>query len=193
MQAKTFGELLKPNTKALGRLYDILLVMLGTAAIALSAYVRIPLPFTPVPLTGQTFAVLFVGMLYGSKRGSLSVLFYLLVGLAGVPVFQGGNSGWEYIAGPTGGFLIGFMLAAFFTGYLAEYRFDRSFWKTFTAMCMGNIIIYLFGCTWLLILGFKNAILIGALPFIPGDLLKSIIATMLLPPGWKLLRLFGTK
>jgi biotin transport system substrate-specific component len=195
MIAKTYCELLKPNTKIFALLYDLVLILLGTAALTFSAYVRIPLPFTPVPLTGQTFTVLFIGVLYGSKRGALCLLFYLLIGIAGMPVFQGGKAGLEYFLGPTGtgGYLIGFVAAAFVTGYLAEYKFDRSFWKTFTTMCLGNIVIYIFGSSWLLILGFQNVIVLGVLPFIPGDLIKSLIATLYLPTGWKLIQLGKNK
>jgi len=188
MTYKTMSELLRPQSFALGRLYDLLLMVTGIALITFSAYSRIPLPFTPVPLTAQTLTVLLIGVLYGSKRGAICIVLYIVVGIAGLPVFQGGYFGLDYIIkGATGGYLFGFIAAAFVTGYLAEQGFDRSFWKTFTAMCVGNIIILIFGCSWLAIIGLKNVIVIGALPFIPGDIIKSLFATLLLPTGWKVI------
>ena len=188
MQAKTFGELLKPNTKALGSLYDILLVMLGAAAITLSAYVRIPLPFTPVPLTGQTFAVLMLGALLGSRRGCLAVLAYITEGVAGLPVFAVG-AGSAALLGPTGGYLFGFIPAAYITGRLAEKGWDRRIGTTVLAMIFGNLAIYTFGLLWLCFLtGFGMKVLtLGLYPFIIGDLVKIILAAILLPVGWKIL------
>jgi biotin transport system substrate-specific component len=188
MKYKTMSALLRPQAFTLASFYDLLLMIVGVAGITLSAYIRIPLPFTPVPLTGQTFTVLFFGILYGSKRGAACAALYILVGIAGLPVFQGGHFGLAYIIkGTTAGYLFGFVVAAFVTGYLAEQGFDRSFWKTFVAMFIGNFIILTCGCIWLAAVGLRNVIVIGALPFIPGDIVKSLIATVILPSGWKLI------
>jgi len=188
------SELLRPQSFALGRLYDLLLMVTGIALITFSAYIRIPLPFTPVPLTAQTLTVLLIGVLYGSKRGAICIVLYIVVGIAGLPVFQGGHFGLDYIIkGATGGYLFGFIAAAFVTGYLSEQGFDRSFWKIFTAMCIGNAIIYLLGLSWLAALGIKNVFAIGMFPFIPGDLVKILFATILLPTGWKLINIVNKK
>src|SRR3954449_8025585 len=105
-------------------LTDALLVAAGTALVSVAAQVSIELPFTPVPLTGQTFAVVLVGASLGAARGVGSMLLYLAAGLVGLPVFQDGSHGWNVLDGPTGGYLFGFVLAAALTGLLAERRWD---------------------------------------------------------------------
>jgi biotin transport system substrate-specific component len=185
---KTYSELLRPRSVAMGLLYDLLMTAVGVVAITFSAYIRIPLPFSPVPLTGQTLTVLLIGILYGRRRGAICVLAYIMTGIAGLPVFQGGHFGLDYlIKGATTGYLFGFMIAAFVTGYLAENGFDRSLWKVFTAMFLGDIILLSFGSIWLAILGMQNVLVIGFLIFIPGDIVKILIATLILPTGWKLI------
>jgi biotin transport system substrate-specific component len=188
MTYKTYSDLLRPRSVAMGLLYDLLMTAVGVVAITFSAYIRIPLPFSPVPLTGQTLTVLLIGILYGRRRGAICVLAYIMTGIAGLPVFQGGHFGLDYlIKGATTGYLFGFMIAAFVTGYLAENGFDRSLWKVFTAMFLGDIILLSFGSIWLAILGMQNVLVIGFLIFIPGDIVKILIATLILPTGWKLI------
>ncbi len=188
MTYKTYSELLRPRSVAMGLLYDLLMTAVGVVAITFSAYIRIPLPFSPVPLTGQTLTVLLIGILYGRRRGAICVLAYIMTGIAGLPVFQGGHFGLDYlIKGATTGYLFGFMIAAFITGYLAENGFDRSLWKVFTAMFLGDIILLSFGSIWLAILGMQNVLVIGFLIFIPGDIVKILLATLILPTGWKLI------
>jgi biotin transport system substrate-specific component len=188
MTYKTYSELLRPRSVAMGLLYDLLMTAVGVVAITFSAYIRIPLPFSPVPLTGQTLTVLLIGILYGRRRGAICVLAYIMTGIAGLPVFQGGHFGLDYlIKGATTGYLFGFMIAAFVTGCLAENGFDRSLWKVFTAMFLGDIILLSFGSIWLAILGMQNVLVIGFLIFIPGDIVKILIATLILPTGWKLI------
>jgi biotin transport system substrate-specific component len=169
------------------RLRDILLVVTGSLFVAAMAQVRIPLPFTPVPLTGQTFAVLLAGAALGSRRGTASMLLYLLLGVIGLPVFAGGSAGLAILAGPTGGYLVGFIVAAWLVGRMAEHQLDRkirSMWKVFLA---GEAVIYLFGLAWLsLFVGFQHVLVAGFLPFIPGDLVKLAAATLALPGMWKL-------
>lgn len=194
MTYKTLSDLLRPQSFSFARLYDLFLMVVGIACLTFSAYVRIPLPFTPVPLTAQTLTVLLIGVLYGSKRGAICAALYIVVGIAGLPVFQAGNFGLDYIIrGATGGYLFGFVAAAFAAGYLAEQGFDRSFWKICTAMCIGNAIIYLFGLSWLAALGMQNIFAIGMFPFIPGDIVKILFATILLPSGWKLINMVHKK
>lgn len=190
----TFVDVLRPAIarNRAGLLYDVTLVVVGSVFISLLARVAIPLPFSPVPITGQTFAVLLVGALLGSRRGGLVVLLYLLEGVAGLPFFAGGAGGLARLAGPTGGYLIGFAVAAFAVGLLAERGWDRRVWSTAAAMLAGNIIIYAFGLLWLgHFVGAEKVFSLGLLPFIPGDLFKLALAAITLPAGWKLLRWLG--
>jgi biotin transport system substrate-specific component len=170
------------------RLRDIMLIFSGSLFVTAMAQVRIPLPFTPVPLTGQTFAVLLAGVALGSRRGSASMLFYLVLGAIGLPVFAGGASGLAYLAGPTGGYLVGFVCAAWFVGRMAEYGLDRKFRSMWLVFLAGEAIIYLFGLPWLsLYVGVKKVLIAGLLPFLPGDIVKLVAATLALPALWKLM------
>ena len=185
----TYVDVLRPSVKPHALLYDIFWIVGGALFIALSARFAIPLPFSPVPVTGQTLAVLLTGALLGSRRGSLGVLVYLAAGGFGLPAFTGGATGLAHLAGPTGGYLAGFLVAAFLVGMLAERGWDRQGWTTFLAMAFGNIVIYVFGLFWLArFVGSERVLAAGLLPFIPGDLLKLLLATLLLPWGWKFLR-----
>ena len=159
--------------------------------IGLCAQIKIQ-PFGPVPITGQTFAVLMIGALLGARRGSMAVLAYLAQGVAGLPVFAV-VSGPLALLGPTGGYLVGFVPAAYVTGFLAERGWDRRFGTTVLAMALGNIIIYAFGLAQLsLLTGLSKTVLTaGLLPFIPGDILKMVLAAILLPSAWKLLACGG--
>jgi len=173
---------------------DLLLILGFTAVTALSA--QIAFYIGPVPITGQTFAVLLAGALLGSKRGALSQLTYLGLGAMGAPIFAGWMGGPAVLMGPTGGYLIGFVAAAFVVGLLAERGWDRRTWSMALAMLIGSIAIYVFGLSWLSIwLGHfapKSSVLAtGLYPFIPGDLLKVVLAAVALPSGWALLNRFG--
>lgn len=186
----TYADILRPSAKRLALFYDFALVLGGSLFIALSAQIAIPLPFSPVPITGQTLAVLLSGALLGSRRGGLCLLAYLAEGLTGLPVFAGGTAGLSHLLGPTGGYLVGFVVAAYITGLLAERGWDRRIITTFLAMLLGNIVIYAFGLPWLArFSGVERVLSLGLYPFIPGDLLKLALATMLLPSGWKMLEL----
>lgn len=172
-----------------GLLADALLVLAGTAFVAVAAQVSIPLPFTPVPITGQTFAVVLVGASLGPLLGFTSLLLYWLVGIAGAPVYADRMSGWETFVGPTGGYIVGFMFAALATGYLARRRWDRRFPSSVAAMLTGNVIIYVPGLLWLahyLNTGVEETLEAGLYPFVVGDLLKLYLAGALLPLAWKL-------
>ncbi len=186
-----YADILRPTVRRSALLYDAALVLAGSLLIALSAQVAIPLPFSPVPVTGQTMAVLLVGALLGSRRGSLAVLVYIAQGLAGMPVFAGGAAGPARLLGPTGGYLVGFVLAAYLVGLLAERGWDRRVGTTAAAMALGNMVIYAVGALWLAVFvgGLVPALTAGVLPFIPGDLVKIAAAALLLPAGWKLLGL----
>jgi biotin transport system substrate-specific component len=165
---------------------EIILVLSGAALIALSAQVRIPLPFTPVPLTGQTFAVLLLAAMYGSRRGPVAVLAYLSLGVLGLPVFASGATGFAAFSTATAGYLMGYVPAAFVVGLLSERGADRSPWKTAASMIVGNLIIYATGVLWLSsFVGWGSVLQAGVLPFLPGDALKIALATIALPTAWK--------
>ena len=155
----------------------------------LASQVEIPLGFTPVPISGQTFAVLLVGAAYGPALGGLTLLAYLGVGLLGAPVYSGGDSGWAIVKGATGGYLVGFVLAAVLTGWLARRRWDRRFNSAVAAMLSGSVVVYLLGLPWLAhvaSLDLEGTLEAGLYPFVVGDLLKLYLAGMLLPAAWKL-------
>jgi len=178
----------KPVAGRLGSLYNVLAVIAGTVFIALMAQVRIPLPFTPVPITGQTLAVVLAGACLGSKRGGASSLLYLLGGGLGLPVFTGFGAGIMHLTGPTGGYLFGFLPAAWLVGSLSERGWDRNLRTNLMAMFLGSLVIYAFGFVWLgVFVGFDKALVLGVLPFIPGDILKMLLAAALLPLVWRCL------
>jgi biotin transport system substrate-specific component len=156
-------------------------VALLAALTAIGAWIVIPLPFTEVPVTLQVFFVLLAGALLGPLFGALSQIIYLLLGILGLPVFAGGASGIGVIAGPTGGYLIGFILAAFFIGLLIQFL-GRKFYWYLLAMLLGILIIYILGVLQLACinqLSLVKAILIGAAPFIAVDIIKAVLAALL--------------
>lgn len=169
--------------------YDLALIIGGSLFVALCAQIRIPLPFTPVPLTGLTLGILLVGSLLGSHLGFTSLICYLFLGLVGMPFFAGGESGWQYVQGATGGYLLAAPLAAMLVGWLAERGWDRRVGTTALSMILGNILIYVFGVAWLTtLIGFPDAFFKGMLPFLVGDLIKIAIACLVLPGAWQLLK-----
>ena len=169
-------------------LRDIVLIVIGSLLLAVLAQVSFSLPFTPIPLTGQTFGVLLLGAALGSKRGITSMLIYILEGGMGLPFFAGGASGWHVLVGATAGYLFGFVVAAYVIGLLAERGLERAVRTSFLPFLIGTLIIYLFGVTWLAILlgSFSKAILVGLLPFLIGDVIKLVLAALALPAAWKL-------
>jgi biotin transport system substrate-specific component len=176
-----------------GLLADAVLVVAGAALVALAAQVSIPLPFTPVPITGQTFAVLLVGASLGAPLGVASLVLYWLVGVAGAPVYAEQEGGWETFMGPTGGYLIGFVLAAGVTGYLAQRQWDRRFSSSVTAMLTGSVLIYACGLPWLaseIDAGLEGTLEAGLYPFVVGDVIKLYLAGALLPAAWAAIRRF---
>lgn len=188
--ASTFAEVLRPQ-RAASWTYDATLVVLGSVLIAASAQLAVVLPLyiSPVPITGQTFAVLLLGALYGSKRGAATVLAYLAEGLAGLPVFAGGAGGLHHLLGPTGGYLLGFIAAAFVVGLLAERRWDRRPQTAALAMTLGTITLFVPGVIWLAaFVGPHKVLSAGLVPFVPGALIKIALASLLLPQGWAVLR-----
>jgi biotin transporter BioY len=176
----------KAENKSLVLLKDILLVLGFTLLTAISAKIKIEIG--PVPITGQTFAVLLSGALLGSRRGALSQIFYLLGGLAGIPWFARGG-GIAYLMSPTFGYIIGFVLATFVVGFLCERGFDRKVESAILAMLVGNILIYLPGLLWLAkFVSWQKVLAVGLYPFIIGDAIKLLLAASILPLGWKLVK-----
>jgi len=187
----TLIDHLLPATKSHHKtlIHNISLIIGFSLLISLCAQIAFLLPFSPVPITLQTLGVILTGAVLGSKRGSLAVIAYLAEGASGLPFFAAGTSGINHLIGFTGGYLLAFPIAAYITGFLCEHEFDRSFKTSIIAMLPGTLIIYLLGVSWLaytLHLSPQTAISTGMLPFIPGDILKIIFATLLLPTAWKL-------
>lgn len=146
------------------------------------AYIRIPLPFTPVPITLQTFFVILAGAILGKRLGYLSQLGYLLVGIFGLPVFTGGLYGFARLFGPTGGYLIGFVLASYVVGKLLGNEDKASFLEIVIAMFVGLVVLFTFGTlqlAFIMHISLNNAIALGILPFVPGDVIKLFAAATL--------------
>jgi biotin transport system substrate-specific component len=165
---------------------DVALVAAGAGLTGAAAQVAISTPLSPVPFTLQTFAVLVTGAALGSVRGLLSMLLYLAVGAAGVPWFASHSSGW---GGSSFGYVIGFVVAAFVVGRLAERRADRHVLSTVAMMVLGNVVIYVVGAAWLardLGLTAGQAIDLGVRPFLATDAVKIGVAALALPGTWKL-------
>lgn len=154
------------------------------------AQIEIPLWFTPVPITGQTFAVLLAGAALGWRAGAASQVLYFGLGAIGLPFYSGGDGGWEIATGATGGYLIGFIVAAGVVGYLAERKQDRSFVTAVPAFLTGSVIIYALGVGWLaydLGIGMERALELGMVPFVVGDIIKVVLAGAALPAAWRLI------
>ena len=170
-------------------LRDLILITVGALFVAALAQVKIPLPFTPVPITGQTFAVLLVGAALGSARGASSLILYTAMGAVGLPFFAGGGSGLTVLTGPTLGYLVGFIVAAYVIGLLAERGLERSMRTSIVPFLVGTIIIYVLGAGWLAIglnLGLQKALVAGVYPFLIGDAIKIFLSAVALPAAWNL-------
>ena len=168
----------------------VTLVIAGAALLTLSAKVNIP--FYPVPMTMQTFAVLVIGMAFGPSLAIGTVGFYLLLGALGLPVFSGTPErgiGWAYMVGPTGGYLLGFLVASGIVGVLAQQGWDRSFPKTLASMTLGMLVVYIFGFAWLAgLIGVEKAWTFGVQPFMVADVFKILLAALALPMAWHLIK-----
>ena len=167
---------------------SLFLIILGS--LLLAALAQIQIPFTPVPITGQTFGVLLIGALLGSKRGAASMILYLTEGALGLPFFAGGASGLGILTGATAGYLAGFVVAAYIIGQLAERGLERHVRTSIIPFLIGTVIIYIFGVAWLGIFlrSFSKAIEFGLTPFLIGDAIKLILASLALPIAWKFVK-----
>lgn len=169
------------------RLRHVALILIGAVLIFASAKVSIPVPGSPVPITGQTFGVLLVGGALGFRRGLLSIAVYVAIGLIGLPFFAENKGGIAVLTGATGGYIVGFLVAGSLVGRLAELGWDRRIVGALGAMAIGNIVIYLIGVPWLMaVAGFDLAtgIAKGLTPFLIGDGLKLILAAAAFPVAW---------
>ena len=203
MQAARYGTIVdrvlpRPEARSSALVRDLVLILCGTAIV--SGLAQISIPWYPVPFTGQTLAVLLVGGVLGSVRGGLALFAYFAIGALGAPIFTEQSGGWDIITGATGGYIIGFILAAAVVGWLAERGADRRVMSMVGVLLLGNIIIYAFGVPWLaswapagdgVAFGWSQAYKTGVQPFILGDLVKLAFAAALLPAGWALLQKTG--
>ena len=171
---------------ARGLLMDIVLVVAGAALTAVAAQIAVPL--WPVPITGQTLAVLLVGSTLGALRGSASMVLYAVLGIVGLPVFSDASSGFGIIAGPTGGYIIGFIFAAAFTGWIAQRAWDRKILRAIAAFLGGTVVTFAFGLPWLAMalgLNLEQTLAAGLYPFIVGGIVKAVLAAGLITLAWK--------
>jgi biotin transport system substrate-specific component len=165
-------------------------LVVGFALVtAAAAQIRIPLPGTPIAITGQTFGVLLAGAALGSRAGAGSMLLYVSLGAIGMPFFAGGEGGWTYATGASFGYLIGFVVAAWLVGRFAEQRQDRVIRTAVPAFLIGSAAVYTLGVTWLwatvdAIPSFGDALRAGFYPFVAGDIVKAVLAGVLLPGAW---------
>jgi biotin transport system substrate-specific component len=173
-------------------LTQVLFVAAGVAFISLLAQIAIPVPGSPVPVTGQTLAVLLIGTTYGARLGVLTFATYLLAGIAGAPIFApsatSANHGIDRLIGATGGYLVGMLIASLVLGYLADRKADQKFRTSFPALLLGDAIIFTFGLLWLqqtLDLSWSKTIAAGFTPFILGEALKIAITATSLPLVWR--------
>lgn len=178
------------------RVRDVVAVVGFALLTAVAAQISIPLGFTPVPLTGQTFAVLLAGGVLGSRRGGLSMLLYVALGAIGLPFYADGAGGWTAATGATAGYLVGFIVAAVVVGLMAEHGQDRKLSTSIPAFIAGTMIIYTVGAGWLAYdlglpltaaAGEPSAISLGVAPFLVGDVFKALLAGALLPAAWRFL------
>lgn len=165
---------------------DIVLVAAGAALTAIAAQVQVPL--WPVPITAQTLAVLLVGSSLGALRGTLAMVLYAVLGMVGLPVFSDDGSGMGVILGPTGGYIVGFVFAAAFTGWIAQRSWDRRILRSILAFLAGTVVTFLIGLPWLAIvlgLDLQQTLQAGLYPFIIGGTVKAIVAAGVVTLGWR--------
>lgn len=170
---------------------DALLVIGAVVLTAVLAQVSIPVPGSPVPVTGQTLAVMLVGTTMGMRRGTAAMGLYLLVGLVGLPVYSDGTAGLQVLLGATGGYLVGFVLAAAVMGWAAERGWDRTPLRTLLLGLVGQGLIFGVGVPWLAFaagLDLAGAVAAGFTPFLVGGVVKGLVAAAVLPAAWRLVR-----
>jgi len=189
MNDKVLVEAFGANEGTALRIKQAVMVVLGIVAIWIAAKVQVFLPGNPVPITLQTFAVLTIGAAYGPRLGLLTIAGYLVLGAMGASVFAGEQAGLTYMMGGTGGYLVGYALAALALGYAARLGWDRNILLMAVAMFIGNALIYIPGLLWLhqFASGWEQTLQWGITPFLIGDALKLVLAALVVPGLWKLI------
>ncbi len=189
MNDKVLVEAFGANEGSALRIKQAVMVVLGIVAIWIAAKVQVFLPGNPVPITLQTFAVLTIGAAYGPRLGLLTIVGYLVLGAMGASVFAGEKAGLTYMMGGTGGYLVGYALAALALGYAARLGWDRNILLMAVAMFIGNALIYIPGLLWLhqFASGWEQTLQWGITPFLIGDALKLVLAALVVPGLWKLI------
>lgn len=183
-QNTLISNIVKIEAKEKETFKNILLVLGGVAFLSIMSQVLIPLPYTPVPISLGTFGVTLMALLYGRKLGTATILSYVAAGSLGAPIFAGGKAGSLF--SPTGGYILGYIVATIILGYLADRGVTKSYVKTILSLMLSSAIILTLGSLVLsLFVPGKNVFMIGVLPFLPGDALKSTTVTLLLPTLWK--------
>ena len=180
-QNETSGTVAVDNQKI--KTKQMVLIALMTAVTCILGPLSIPLPFSPVPISLTNFAIFLAIFVLGMKNGTISFIIYLLLGAVGVPVFSSFRGGLQVLAGPTGGYLIGFIFLALIMGFALDH-FDRKLVPTIIGMIIGMVVCYAFGTVWLaklLSLSFKEGLMMGVIPYLPGDAAKIIIAAIVGP------------
>ena len=175
------GERVSPRVRDAG------LVLAGTAMLVLGSRIAVPLPGNPVPFTLQTLAVLLAGGALGLRRGALASALFLVLGVAGLPVFAESRSGLAVVTGATGGYLVGFIAAAALVGWLAELGWDRHLGGSIGMNLLGTAVIYLVGVPWLAVtagVSLGGAVGLGLVPFLAGDVVKLLVAAGAFPAAW---------
>jgi biotin transport system substrate-specific component len=187
-------DIIQPQNSISKKTTQVVLVLTASWLLAISAQFSFNLPFSLVPITGQTLVVLLLGALLGKNRGAAAVGLYLFQGAIGLPVFAGGKSGFITLAGPTGGYLIGFIAAAYMVGILMELRHDKSLIYFGFSMLIGNLFIYIFGLFWLVqFVGESQALQMGLMPFIVGDILKILVGAIVLGSSVKINEMISSR
>ena len=185
-QNTLISNIVKIEAKEKETFKNILLVLGGVAFLSIMSQVLIPLPYTPVPISLGTFGVTLMALLYGRKLGTATILSYVAAGSLGAPIFAGGKAGSLF--SPTGGYILGYIVATIILGYLSDKGVTKSYVKTFFSLLLSSAIILTLGSIVLSIfVPGKNAFMVGVLPFLPGDAIKSTTTTLLLPTLWKVI------
>ena len=185
-RTKTLAATVWPAGAGFNAMRAGLLALVGSLLVAVSAQIQVPM--YPVPMTMQPFAVIVIGAAYGARLGAATLLLYMAEGALGLPVFAGMKGGATVLAGPTAGYIFGFVLAAGAVGWLAERGWDRNVFATVAAMTIGMALIYIPGVAWLAtLIGTEKAIAAGMLPFLVGDAVKIALGAVVLPGAWWLI------
>jgi biotin transport system substrate-specific component len=187
----SFADVVRPSAKSQRILFDSACILGGSLFLALMAQCCIPLWFTPVPVTLQTLGVMLLGALLGSRKGALAVTLYVVEGAMGLPFFAGGTAGLTVLFGPTGGYLFSFIFSAFIAGSLLEKGWKNSYPLTLAAFALSSLLILVGGALWLsFFVGMPASFALGVYPFLIGCSIKVLIATAMIPSGWKALHYF---